>query len=576
MEDYRITFCNWTLEKIKNLDMFKQSVNLTFRGKTHFSNTLGALSTLVACLTLLGYGIVLFRIMFKRTNVSWNHNSVYTNLAEDHSGTIWGEDDPEFKVFWSALDTNSLPEGYEMEQLGISNFYSFSSDNKNNVSCANSFYTVHDKMYPNGEVTPSCPQLAGQTLQGRFGSGQNYRDLTFKFEPCMEYEDHPCVPQNEMAPILKRSTVMIHLMNRYVDLNDIDNPIKKFYDDEIFLNFKQNKNLKVELKMRQHEVILEDGLFPTFSDPDPIYFNSIEDYSLTEEEVEDPGYFWGTISVRIRKDSQIDQHRRKVLNFLEVTGILGGFFEVFEIGIGVIIGLYSSHMFKKSLHDDIRKYEEKFKEMDSCITKLESKIQKSNQRQQENNLSRAAPPAKLRKKSQLNVSNINYEPDNEDEELKILEEVKQRVNNEESKDFNMEPDVVEERKIEYTRTKFPTFGLPTFGLLSQQGEDEENDEGYKSSRCCPKFMGASKTDMEVERMKESLGCLNIIYMIKVLRRQMQYLLLRDPDYQTHLESNPGLHFDHASQPSYKFPQPDSVVALARARPERVLPYCDIS
>ncbi|CAI2363312.1 unnamed protein product [Moneuplotes crassus] len=565
--------------------MFKQSVNLTFRGKTHFSNTLGALCTLLAYLALLGYGIVLFRIMFKRTNVSWNHNSVYTNLAEDHSGLIWDEEDPEFKIFWSALNVNNLPEGYEMDQLGISEFYTFSSDNKSdailnfnttqidNISCDNSFYTVHDKMYPNGEVTPSCPQLAGKKLQGRFGSGQDYRELQFKFEPCFENEDRPCVPQNEMASILERSSVMIHLMNRYVDLNDIDNPIKKFYDDEMFLEFKQNKNVVVELKLRQHEVILEDGLFPTLSDPDPIYFNSIEDYSYSEEDVEDHGYFWGGIHVRIRRDSQIDQHRRRVLNFLEVTGILGGLFEVFEIGFGIIIGLYSSHMFKKSLYNDIRKYEEKFEAMENCISKLESKIQKNNQRQQDNNSSCVAPSAKLRRQSQINFRNINYEPDNEDEELKILEEVKQRVNNEESKDFNMEPDVVEERKIEYTRPKFPTFGLPAFGLLAQAEEDEKSDEDFKSARCCPSFMKKSRTDMEVERMKESLGCLNIVYMIKVLRRQTQYLLLKDHDFQTHLQSNPALHFNYTSSPSFEFLQPPSEVTLSRSKSKRVHPYC---
>ncbi|CAI2363173.1 unnamed protein product [Moneuplotes crassus] len=578
MEDYRLKFFKWTYEKVKNIDMFKQTVNLTYKGKYHFSNCVGALCTLGVLLALLVYAIVLFRAMFKRTNVSWNHNSVYVNLAEDQSDLEWAADDPEFKMYWMGLHKELMPEGYEPEQLGVSEVYSLSTNYErddgifehnrttfDNFSCDNSFPVLQDKSYSYHQVTPVCPQLAGQKVQGRVGLGKNHKELNFGLMPCIQSSTNLCVPQNQMEPLLSGSSISVHLMNRYVDLNDIDNPIKRFYDDEIELVFKQNKHVLVDLKLRQHEVILEDSLLPTFSDPDPIYFNSIEDYKYSEEEIDDPGYFYGKVQIRIRKDSQVEQHRRKVLNFLEVTGILGGLFEVFEIGVGVLIGLYSSFIFKRSLYKDISKYEQKFEAMEKCIAKLENKIQQNNQNTQSKDLNQAMRMNESNNKSQHFFSNLKRKQESKIEEIENLEEAKEQVNYEESKELNMEPENVEESKLRSAPLK-----VPKFGLFAQTESNHETIEERKKTLLGSLLSKATKSDTEVEKMKESLDCLNIVYMIKVLRRQTQYLLFKDSDYQSHLKSHPELDF-HCSTPLAHF-QPGAIIDLCKAKSQRIQPY----
>lgn len=49
------------------------------------------------------------------------------------------------------------------------------------------------------------------------------------------------------------------------------------------------------------------------------------------------------------KDSQSKSFGRSVFGFLEVTGNIGGLFEILEIGGGLIVGLFSGRLFLFSI-----------------------------------------------------------------------------------------------------------------------------------------------------------------------------------------------------------------------------------
>ena len=71
--------------------------------------------------------------------------------------------------------------------------------------------------------------------------------------------------------------------------------------------------------MTQNEVILDDSLFNIFSDPEPIYFRSIE--SVQEIERNRILGHEGAVIIQIQLDGKVHQYRRSLLTFLEVTGI---------------------------------------------------------------------------------------------------------------------------------------------------------------------------------------------------------------------------------------------------------------
>ncbi|CAI2361198.1 unnamed protein product [Moneuplotes crassus] len=402
----------WSYNRIRNRDIFRQSVSLTYRGKDNFSNFAGGLATLIMLLILLGYTVVLLRTMFKRTDVSWNQNSIQTDLRYDDTALVWDKEDPEFKIYWDAYKDVGLYEEVDTPEKLIKTNYYHQRNIRNNptrkdtipnqkithtliskfhclsipevmlfiadLDCSNSFLTSDDSLGFDGDAAPHCPNFSGHDVQGNEGGEYTHSLIFMTFNIC--YEDwnkyngtYYCADKKISKAIVKNSIIRIHLNNRYIDLNNIDNPIQKYYDEPFQIQYKEDKRTTVKFKLRKHEVILEDSFFPLPWDTEPKYFNSIEDFQIFEENIVSGSF--GTVRVEISRDPQVDQHQRRVLNFLEVTGVLGGIFEIFELGFGVLLGLYSSLMFKRKIYKDLVKYEEKFKLMQKCIENLQSRLE---------------------------------------------------------------------------------------------------------------------------------------------------------------------------------------------------------
>lgn len=84
----------WAYQRIKNRDIFDQSVSLTFRGKASRTSFLGGVATIVMILLLGVLGFVLFKRMFGMTDISWNRNTQILNINESEERfTVSNEDE---------------------------------------------------------------------------------------------------------------------------------------------------------------------------------------------------------------------------------------------------------------------------------------------------------------------------------------------------------------------------------------------------------------------------------------------------------------------------------------------------
>ena len=150
--------------------------------------------------------------------------------------------------------------------------------------------------------------------------------------------------------------VSVYSKSKYVNLNDIQNPISPYSEYLGHFNLQPSLQLKAEAFIEPQEVTLEDNFFI----PESIQkhtFNKVCDRKkiiVTSKNyqglnVVNPYPFSLEIGISPHKY----QYRRKVLGFLEVTGILGGLFELFEVTIGILIGSISSFTFRDQLIKEI-------------------------------------------------------------------------------------------------------------------------------------------------------------------------------------------------------------------------------
>ncbi|CAI2363186.1 unnamed protein product [Moneuplotes crassus] len=572
----------WTYARLKNRDMFKQTLSLTYRGKDNFTSLVGSIGTVFIMVIVVVYSILLFRTMFNRTDVSWNHNTIRNDYDLNQEGLVWGEDDPQFKIFWSAEYPISL-DNRKSESISNSTYTYLSTNisNPDSIIEADIPYDDCDGFFPmsldNIEGVGSvahCPKFKGKKLFEPTNTHGDRSSILMQYRQCRDdIWNNYCAPQQIIDYLLESTYIQIYVMNRYVDLNDIDNPIKDYLEVMPTLYFNLNKHVHVNMKLRKHEVILEDTLFTLpWGGNDPIHFNSIEDFTVAEQDFVDETRWNGFVTIYITQDSQIDQHRRKVLNFLEVTGIIGGIFEIFEVGFGIIIGLYSSYIFKRDLMNDIEKYEEKFQKMEKSISKLEENIQRNNQ-----------PPSSFQENNlPQQEEDLKEESKNEREESKIFEE-----------NFLLnKPQIdIQHNNMEYDLQKLESQRIPIKKLSKLakkiKEEVEENNKNIK------KFIWKKDEPINnLDQFNTSLDCLNIIYMIKKLRRQTMYLLQKDPDYSKHFAEDSDLDIDFTSiycahqddkihpqhielteQPHpFGFPYIPPIISLNSQPPARMRPY----
>ena len=72
------------------------------------------------------------------------------------------------------------------------------------------------------------------------------------------------------------------------------------------------------------------------------------------------------------------QYNRSILNFLEVSGSIGGIFEILEVLIGAISGYLTSYFFKMELKHDLERTQSNYEKVILKINSLQKKVERLN------------------------------------------------------------------------------------------------------------------------------------------------------------------------------------------------------
>ena len=157
----------------------------------------------------------------------------------------------------------------------------------------------------------------------------------------------------------------------YVDLNDLENPLKPLYTNELFYDFALLNEIKyMHLEIERQQIELEDNWWDILSQSSIINRNSIR-YAGSSSEKSNSNS--NKLILTIGLGEKINQFGRKVLNFLEVTGVIGGIFELLDILIGAIISFVYAYMFRKELKKDLAIAQTEIHKLQESIKKIKKK-----------------------------------------------------------------------------------------------------------------------------------------------------------------------------------------------------------
>ena len=172
--------------------------------------------------------------MFRKTEVSWNTNTYWRDLSKESAQINLTDNSPQLLFNWQAVynieKLNKNPEKYLRTDFYYKNV-DFESNILNNtnledVDWGKTFGTLNipDSL----KSWTYWPKMNGYQLSGNFLNPFSKQFLQFEFSrwgptPYNSdnwYEDEDIDTNMEYYPL------SIFMINNYIDLNDIDNPIK--------------------------------------------------------------------------------------------------------------------------------------------------------------------------------------------------------------------------------------------------------------------------------------------------------------------------------------------------------------
>ena len=116
------------------------------------------------------------------------------------------------------------------------------------------------------------------------------------------------------------------MRSKYIDLNDIDNPIKTYIVSEMEFSFEPKSLSKTDIFIERNEVTLQDSWIFNLLESKPTHFNSFGKSKIRKTDYPFDVGIYGTFIFKL--SDKTNQYRRKIGNLFEVAGILGGIFEV--------------------------------------------------------------------------------------------------------------------------------------------------------------------------------------------------------------------------------------------------------
>ena len=413
--------------------------------------------------------------MIKRSSITTNQTKKYiNNLVGDTSYNI---------------SESGLRIGIEIDTGGritgnMSDYFNVRASFDNNYLDTSKFITLepwdddfYDGIYSQENINnfknPLNPLLCIPKNESLdvilFQGGEDYRKFIISFEKCSEYTSSNCADDQTMEELVPSTRIRYHLKSKYFDFTDIDNPVKFFAREEIaYMQFYTTKISYMTIKKNEYHLVddpfgfsEEDGTFYSFDR----FQNDIIDQKRIEGYYKSV-YAFGEFSI----SEEIEIYERSVFSFLDLTGQIGGIYELLEVLAGIFVGYYNTKLFNYTF-----------------INKYNSVMAENDKKENEN-------------------ANGNNQNDNENEEskLNIFHNVNSNARNE-----NAQVQPITRKKITY--------------------QQYNTSELIRSFTCCWWFGRKSKRGIgnidfqlsthenylkQQKQMDEYLDCINIITNLK--------------------------------------------------------------
>lgn len=182
-----------------------------------------------------------------------------------------------------------------------------------------------------------------------------------------------CQSDATITAALDGGRLSIVLLNYYIDFNDYENPIKMYFDDRYTYRIVMGNTKFVRLYVRENHVNRMDSLIDLGFEEKNDKFLSVEKYDL---DLDIQNEYNSLINIAFVVDPNVDYYNRKVYTVLDMTGQIGGLYEVLGTAFGAVVSFFASRLFVLNMMNKIYLIRTNGDKQNSNYPKIKSKGKK--------------------------------------------------------------------------------------------------------------------------------------------------------------------------------------------------------
>ncbi|CAI2361053.1 unnamed protein product [Moneuplotes crassus] len=459
----------WIRNSVKETDMFPQPISLTFKGKQNFKSLYGGIVSTLIIMALVAYGIQIFVKMVKREDTNKSKNSIVNDPLTIEEYYDLTQDDFSFAV--SLIDQQTslsfidptyfnvsitqIEVGYNFQE-NKADFNEYSKDSSicgENYPKINKDVDVFRDIYKNSSY---CPANSTLTVGGSVLKNQR-KSIKIYVKECVNGTSIVCQSNADIKNKAKNIQVFLNLGTKYFDFDDYENPIKGTLDNRIFYELVPSVKKLISIYIRRSIVSLSDSIFPFGQDNEKSFYSmgqSSFDWKYPDNST-DPSL----LVIEFQIDPIVDSFERRVYTFLDLSGQLGGFFEILLLIGGILVNYFANKLYEYYMFQNLYSTE-----ASTINKKFDNKV--SPKKESESEGSNKDSTFKVNNESRSEHQELSDElKENNQKELSLIEKIKLKIF---KKKRNLKPKDLTKSCLPFIKNN----SSRQFALLSDRFSDE--------------------------------------------------------------------------------------------------------
>ena len=220
-----------------------------------------------------------------------------------------------------------------------------------------------------------------------------------------------CQNQTEIDSKISELTVHFGITSYFFDIEDYEDPLKIFIDDDIYLFAEPNYKKEYFVRIKQDEAIDDLGMLPFSSTKEYSYY-SIGSSRYDFKRIQTDNIF---ADFRIELDSKYTKTERRVYKFEELFGDIGGTIGILTLIGSLLVGMFSEKLYISDTIRDIyyvnkgSNSTDESSYFDNKITPLESKqlSEETKTKRENKNLSEFSIASRINETKNFENGNTN-------------------------------------------------------------------------------------------------------------------------------------------------------------------------